>query len=70
MAKPSSAGICNSIGLSIIYFYNRGNLTMRTIIKIAFLSALALSDAAQCNETADETNFSGDLLSRSKLTGD
>ncbi|TAK63536.1 carbohydrate porin [Methylobacter sp.] len=43
---------------------------MRTIIKIALLSSIALSNAAQCDETADETNFSGDLLSRSKLTGD
>ncbi|WP_411727189.1 carbohydrate porin [Methyloglobulus sp.] len=43
---------------------------MRTIIKIALLSSLALSDAAQCDETASGVNFSGDLLSRSKLTGD
>lgn len=43
---------------------------MRTIIKIALLSSLALSQAAQCDETADETTFSGDLFSRSKLSGD
>ncbi|MGZ8919332.1 MAG: carbohydrate porin, partial [Methylobacter sp.] len=45
---------------------------MRTIIKIALLSSLALSNSntAQCNETAGEVNFSGDILSRPKLTGD
>ncbi|MGZ8137306.1 MAG: carbohydrate porin [Methylococcaceae bacterium] len=43
---------------------------MRTIIKITLLGSLALSNAAQCNETAAGINFSGDLLSRPKLTGD
>ncbi|MGZ4978707.1 MAG: carbohydrate porin [Methylobacter sp.] len=43
---------------------------MRMIIKIALLSALALSDAAQCDETDGGKTFSGDLFSRTKLTGD
>lgn len=43
---------------------------MHTIIKIALLSSLALTDAAQCDETAGGVTFSGDIFSRSKLTGD
>jgi porin len=43
---------------------------MRTIIKIALLSVLTLSDTAQCEESVEGITFSGDLFSRTKLTGD
>ncbi len=43
---------------------------MRTIIKMALLSLLALTDAAQGAEIAGGVTFSGDLFSRSKLIGD
>ncbi|MGR9085916.1 MAG: carbohydrate porin [Gammaproteobacteria bacterium] len=43
---------------------------MRTIIKIALLCSLALTSAAQSEESAGGITYSGDLFSRSKLTGD
>jgi porin len=43
---------------------------MHKIIKISLLSSLVLSNAAQSDETAGAITFSGDLFSRSKLTGD
>jgi porin len=43
---------------------------MRAVIKMVFFSALAFSQAVQSKETDNEVTFSGDLFSRSKLSGD
>jgi porin len=44
---------------------------MRAVIKMVFFSVLTFSQAVQCNkESNGEVTFSGDLFSRSKLTGD
>lgn len=46
-------------------------ITMRTIIKLILLgSSLVLSNTVQSDEAASGINFSGDILSRTKLTGD
>jgi porin len=43
---------------------------MRAVIKMVFFSVLTFSQAVQCKESNGEVTFSGDLFSRSKLTGD
>ena len=45
-------------------------LTMRMIIKLALFGTLVFSHTVQSDETASNVSYSGDLFSRTKLTGD